>query len=82
MAVSLSLESSSCKRKIPEIAGPGVQTLEALFRPRAPRRERILADVIQTLAWYAKHCPCPPRNSHDLKILLRVSVVLARVGRL
>lgn len=82
MAVSLSLESSSCKRKIPEIAGPAVKTLEALFRPRAPQRERILADVIQTLAWYAKNCPCPPRNSHDLRILLRVAIVLARAGKL
>ena len=59
-----------------------VDTISRLFRPEATNQDRTLADVISTLAWYAKHCPCPPRNSHDLRILLRVSIVLAREGKL
>ena len=72
MAVSVSAQRPFCNQK----------NLDLLFRPGATRRERVLADVIRTLAWYAKHCPCPPRNSHDLKILLEVSIVLARAGEL
>lgn len=77
MAVSVSPQKLSRKSKSDQIS-----RLCQLFRPQATRQERILADVIKTLAWYAKHCPCPPRNSHDLKILLRVSIVLARTGNL
>jgi hypothetical protein len=74
MALSLSRGTFSGKSKTDQIS--------RLFRPEASHQEHILADIISTLAWYAKHCPCPPRNSHDLKILLRVSVVLARAGKL
>jgi len=77
MAVSVSPHKLSRNSKSSQISHLG-----QLFGPRATRRERVLADVIETLAWYARHYPCPPRNSHDLKILLRVSIVLARAGKL
>jgi hypothetical protein len=59
-----------------------IDQISRLFRPDASHREHTLADVISTLAWYAKHGPCPPRSSHDLGILLRVSIVLAQAGKL
>lgn len=74
MAQSLSAAKLSRKSKIDQIS--------RLFRPEASHQEQILADVISTLAWYAKHYPCPPRNSHDLKLLLGVSIVLVRAGKL
>jgi hypothetical protein len=74
MPRSLSPRGFSRKSKIDQIS--------RLFRPEASHQEHTLADVISTLAKYAKHCLSPPRNKHDLKILLRVSIVLARAGKL
>ena len=56
--------------------------LDLLFRKDASPAERALADIIKTLAWYAKHPLSPPRNSHDLRILLHVSIALASAGKL
>ena len=60
-----------------------IDPISRLFRPKASRNERHLANVITTLAWYAKHSTLPvDNNGDDLEILLAVSTVLHRAGKL
>jgi hypothetical protein len=74
MARTLSPEKLSSKSKIDQISW--------LFRPEASHQEHILADVISTLARYAKDSTLLVDNNDDLEILLAVSTVLHRAGKL